>query len=269
MGKVDIPQIEPKGNRTTDEYVHYLANMLAIIQEELQNFLEGRISSENMREIAGYNVSQTELKHKSGIVGMSGADAATATAIRFWAGNADKTAAPFRVQQNGKMYATDGEFEGKITATDIEGGTITGALIQTAAAGIFPRIEFSDTGELIGAYYSATNFVKLLAVISGNPGFRIDNGDVSAQIGNSATEFVINTVFGFGNIYLQSGADLKLFADGLVRFQDWDKMYSNGDGQTLQTALNNKAPIFAGFTGSIPPGATIHVDNGVIEGYSI
>jgi hypothetical protein len=211
MGKVDIPQIEPKGNRTTDEYVNYLANMLAIIQEEMTNFLEGRISSENMREIAGYNVSQTDLKHKSGIVGMSGADPATATAVRFWAGNADKTVAPFRVQQDGTMYATDGNFEG-----DINGSVITGSLIQTAPSGVYPRMEFSDVGEILRAYASATRYVSVSASESGEPAVVFTDGTTKALVTYlSGSNFLLGTVLGVP-MSVSSGGALDISANGEI-----------------------------------------------------
>lgn len=169
MGVVDIPQIEPKGNRTTDEYVRYLADMLAIIQQELTNILERRLSSQNMREIAGYNVSDTELKHKSGIVGMSGADPENPAAIRFWSGNANLPTAPFRVQQDGKLVSTAAEITGKIEAksghiggftieadklsSDSTAGVIQGGTIRTAPPNN-QRIEMS-TGSFKG--YTAAN----------------------------------------------------------------------------------------------------------------
>lgn len=134
MSTFAVPQI-PSPPDTEDvkvlrEYVQQLANITAMAMKELDWLINGNISSQNTREIAGYNISSTELKHKSGIVGMSGYDASNPLAVRFWSGNANKSIAPWRVQQNGKMYATDGEFTGTIT-----GSTITGGTIQTAASG--------------------------------------------------------------------------------------------------------------------------------------
>jgi len=48
----------------------------------------------------------------------------------------------FEVTEDGKMKAIDAEFTGKITGSEIVGGTITGSLIRTSAAG--PRIEQSS-----------------------------------------------------------------------------------------------------------------------------
>lgn len=95
---------------------------------ELRQLMLG-MDSVNMFEVGGWLVTQDELASQDGDVGMSTAGTA-ATSIRFWAGNAVPASAPFRVQQNGKMYATDGEFTGAIT-----GSTITGGTIQTAASG--------------------------------------------------------------------------------------------------------------------------------------
>lgn len=54
----------------------------------------------------------------AGVTGEGTAD----TAIRFWAGatHAQRAQAPFRVQQNGKVIATNAEIEGKIKTNDAE-----------------------------------------------------------------------------------------------------------------------------------------------------
>lgn len=49
MGNVNLPPIDSKGNRNSDEYLRYIAESLAMLQEELQNILEGRISAQNIR----------------------------------------------------------------------------------------------------------------------------------------------------------------------------------------------------------------------------
>jgi hypothetical protein len=49
MGNVNLPPIDSKGHRSSDEYLRYIAESLAMLQEELQNILEGRISAQNIR----------------------------------------------------------------------------------------------------------------------------------------------------------------------------------------------------------------------------
>lgn len=126
-----------------------LVNKINTLVGELQNLMLG-VDSINVFEVGGWLVTQDELASQDGDVGMSTAGTA-ATSIRFWAGNAIPASAPFRVQQNGKMYATDGEFTGNIT-----GSTITGGTIRTAAADN-QRIELSS-GSFKG--YTADNLLS-------------------------------------------------------------------------------------------------------------
>lgn len=49
MGTVNLLPVEPQGNKTIEEYIRYIANILAMFQEDLQNILEGRISADNIR----------------------------------------------------------------------------------------------------------------------------------------------------------------------------------------------------------------------------
>lgn len=222
MGSIDLPQVEPMGNKSLEEYVMYLANVTALLQEEMQNVLEGRISSSNIREIAGYNVSQTELKHKSGVVGMNGADATDPEAVRFWAGDATPLIAPYRVTQAGKL-------------------TATGAMIQSSDGG-YPRIYLdAETGifavEQSAGYgiYIVPSFAVTTPAIYFN-----ESGATRASIslGTSPLSFAV-TSSGITDISIQSAHDLFLSAvTGLVKFDDWNKIYSSSDGETLQDALN-------------------------------
>lgn len=158
MGQVDLPEVQPMGNKSTEEYVKYLANIVAILKDEIENILGGRLSSNNIREIAGYNVSQTELKHKSGIVGMSGEDPTNPDAVRYWSGDADKENAPFKVLQKGYMESTSG----KIANWDIDQdklsgpGVLEGGVVRTAAENN-QRIELSS-GSFKG--YTADNLLS-------------------------------------------------------------------------------------------------------------
>lgn len=93
---------------------------------------QGRIEATD-GHIGGWTIGATTLT--SGGVGMSSATGTNA--VSFWAGNATPTSAPFRVLNNGKLYATDADITGTITATAgrIGGWNISGNnLVGTSAS---------------------------------------------------------------------------------------------------------------------------------------
>lgn len=100
MGITNFPKV------TDDMGIEELRNLVAILIKEVEFLANGGIDSHNIREVGGYKVNQSDLKHRSGIVGMNGANPSNATEVRFWAGHATPSAAPFKVQQDGKMFAT-------------------------------------------------------------------------------------------------------------------------------------------------------------------
>lgn len=85
---------------------------------------QGRIEATD-GHIGGWTIGATTLA--SGGVGMSSATAINA--VSFWAGNATPTSAPFRVLNNGYLYASNANIAGVITATSgtIGGWTIDGS----------------------------------------------------------------------------------------------------------------------------------------------
>ncbi|OAS17466.1 hypothetical protein [Paenibacillus oryzisoli] len=118
MGNISLPR--PEEGMSNEDIMDLFAKMSKTV-EWLAN---GRIDSVNVREIGGFNVSKDTLKHSSGIVGMS-SDGTDDLSIRFWAGSADPTTAPFRVQQDGSMYSTKGNIGGFVigqkSLTDVAG----------------------------------------------------------------------------------------------------------------------------------------------------
>lgn len=209
MGQMNILSVEPRGNKSADEYMNYLANVLAMNQDEFLNLLEGRLSSINIREIAGFLVDLLTLKHKSGLVGMSAADPNNPDAVRIWAGHANLLQAPFRVLQNGKLFATDALITGRV-----EGSVIVGSEIKTSES-TYPRAEMSSTNKLFAAYQSAENYVKLSPDAFGStPGFTFHNGtgiDALIYLYNNIVQALsISTPAGAADISISSGKDLAL-----------------------------------------------------------
>lgn len=104
---------------------------------------QGRIESID-GHIGGWTIGATTLT--SGGVGISSTTATNG--VSFWAGNATPTSAPFRVLNGGKLYATDADITGTITATAgrIGGWNISGNnLVGTSASYIMGgRINIGD-----------------------------------------------------------------------------------------------------------------------------
>lgn len=182
-----------------------LADIVARLSKEVDWFANGNISSQNVRNIAGYNVSETELRHKSGIVGMSGFDAANPLAVRFWSGDADKYNAPFRVLQSGALFATDAFITGRI-----EGSVIIGSEIKTAES-TYPRVEMSATDNLFAAYATANESIKISPVYVGSPSIHfVDGGVVKANMAVPSGGGLGIITSGTSDINLQSAADVNL-----------------------------------------------------------
>ena len=60
------------------------------------------------------------------LAGMS----ATGSGVRLWAGNSDKDAAPFRVTQDGTLYAETGEFHGSVYAESVVGDIYKTTMVE-------------------------------------------------------------------------------------------------------------------------------------------
>src|SRR5690606_26892717 len=73
----------------------------------------------------------------------------------IWSGHSSYVDAPFYVNMQGQLYATDVNITGTITGSTISGGfvigaiinggLITGTTIQTANSGVYPRVELNSS----------------------------------------------------------------------------------------------------------------------------
>ncbi len=84
--------------------------------------------------IGGWTIAAAALTDTAGVVGMSSA-VTGGDDVRFWAGNATPSSAPFRVTEAGALVATSASIAGEITATsgDIGGWEILATSIKDAA----------------------------------------------------------------------------------------------------------------------------------------
>lgn len=81
-----------------------IEDALIKFNRSLEYQMDGHLDSVNIQEVGGWNVTPTELSSKDFDVGMSTDDSGV-NPVRFWAGSAAKETAPWRIHQDGSMYA--------------------------------------------------------------------------------------------------------------------------------------------------------------------
>lgn len=132
---------------------------------------------------------------------------------------------------------------GIMIAVSVISSTITGSLIQTQAAGNYPRIEFSSTNELLKAEASANDKLEIFASTGA---FNIPML-IFSDISDETRIFYLSGNFNItsdGNISLSPVAGRDVLLGGtLNRVQNWSNFFSSGAGQTLQQALDAKANV--------------------------
>jgi len=162
----------------------------------------------------------------------------------IWAGNSSFNNAPFRVNMQGQLWAEDAQISGTITASTFIGGYIngsvmTGGLIQTSSAGIYPRIELSSSSSVLRASADANNYLLLQALYGNIPAFIfVTGGNPSALIQSENAQLLIAGLN--RDILLAPGAgyDTKI-GGSRVRFNSWSQIYNDSSGRSLQQELND------------------------------
>lgn len=119
---------------------------------------------------------------------------------------------------------------GHITAGLIEAVQIYGSFIATAN-GTYPRIELSNTDNLLKALTNATNFFEITPSLFGSPANYWNNGTVTAAI----YLFIFNTLLiqSSHNINISPGSGYK------INIPNWSSLYSLGESESLKNALDN------------------------------
>ncbi|QMV44472.1 hypothetical protein [Cohnella cholangitidis] len=157
----------------------------------------------------------------------------------IWAGHANFASAPFSVNMSGHMKAVGGEFSGDITASIITGGqingsTITGSLIQTAQAGVFPRSEMSVSGAYFGAYAAANKYIMMSPYFYQGSGVVLSFKDGSYE----TTVYQDGQLFVIGGTDVQIGGDVSIGSELLVNDANAIRL---GPWTTLGDELAGKA----------------------------
>lgn len=168
--------------------------------------------------------------------GMNGIGTAS-TDIRFWAGAtaANKATAPFRVQKDGKVYATDANISGNI---DAETGTIGDW--EISGGGIFND---SDTAYIIAR----------LEGIGGYAESRIGSNSVSVTTGMTIPSWIMNTIENYlgNNVALMLDAEhgvnnIALLGRGNIVLRDGDCISSKQNYMNLYNGSVNVIEILRG-----------------------
>jgi len=191
------------------DYIKKMANVMSAMKNDLEFMLNGNLDANNVR------ANSIEAKNiKAGAI--------TAEKI-----DVDKLSA---ISAN----------MGTITAGLLQAVTIIGSLIQTKETGQYPRIELSSVGNLLSAFYNAANCINFLPVLSGAPAIEFVSNGVRAGTAYSATDDNVYVGAVRKDLYLTAWNNLFLQAGfGNVTINSWGKLYSTGNSQTLQQALDS------------------------------
>lgn len=140
----------------------------------------------------------------------------------------------FTVSSGGIMSAVDGNFSGRISASTITGGTITGAKIQTSDS-VYPRVVIDPTSVAFGVYADPNNGIQIPAYDNGVSKIIFNaNGNQSVIFNSPTSGFIMQ---GYGNATI-SGSNVYLNpSSGYVRIGSWGTLM-NGSGTTLQDVIN-------------------------------
>lgn len=148
----------------------------------------------------------------------------------------------FEVDNTGHMVAIGAEFSGEITSSiitggQINGGVMTGSLIQTRPAGQYPRVELSSATHLMKAESSAGYNLHI------DPGFTyptlmFDSPNKRTYIFQTDNWFDIETT---GRLWLTAGDGIEFVtsAESAVRFESWQKIRNVSLNRSLQDELNS------------------------------
>jgi hypothetical protein len=214
------------GQVTGDENLEDLQDLVAKLQKDVNWILNGNLSSKNVREIGGYNVSETLFQSRGGDVGMS-SDPTGTDPVRFWAGSTNKDTAPWRVHKSGKSV-------------------MTGALIQSSN-GTYPLIKMDPTSSLFGAYTDANKYISMVAMDGTRsvPALLFKDDSIPMYsimyIDDPAQRF---TILSAGDMFISAGTSTLTIGGFRVK-TDWSTLYNYAETQTLQQALDAKASVTA------------------------
>lgn len=179
--------------------------------------------------VGGMYITGTTIMTNDGLVGLS-SKVSSGTDWRFWAGDVEPSVAPFRVDENGNLYAESAEIEGKITATTgTIGGFTIGATTLTAT-----NLILDSSGQRI-SLGSGNDIVILDA---DDASWRLWIGNTTAASANfrvtaGGTVYAYNfTSLAGGDLTVQGGADIVMSGGSatnpsVLRMRDGTEQYGH------------------------------------------
>lgn len=111
---------------------------------------------------------------------------------------------------------------------------LTGSLIQTTQGGIYPRVELSSAGNLVGAYYNAGNSIQITPNYAGAPAIVFNTaGNLAGRIHTLMGKLEIE---GNGSVTISGSPGGTVFLSGKIRVDGWN--YLENGVTTLQNELD-------------------------------
>lgn len=161
------------------------------------------------------------------------------------------------IQINGSgMVVNNGSYN--TFSVDANGNVVlTSALIRSSTG--YPYVELSPTGNYFGAFQTANQYARIAAVegLSNTPALIFRDTGLShtglVYIDPAFNELNIGTT---KSIRFSLGPSGYVRIDGTLKLNDFDDLYSIGDAQSLQEALDNLSSSIAGLSASLAGKAT-------------
>lgn len=260
MGLIPLPSLDDVAQiKDPQQKLDALLNTVGILIKELSE-INGYITTKNVKElhakvIKAGTIEAEQIAADAITADKIAANAVTASKIQADAVTSDKiaanavtaseiaagavTAGKISVAQLSAIAADLGTITaGLLQAITIVGSTITGTLIRTSDT--YPYTEMNALGDFLGAYKDALNYLLVTPDYSGNPVLSATyNGNVKGTIFANVNGLIVSAP---GNAIVAASGDIRLSTiSGNVLVPNWGQVYGEGNLQTLQQALDNKA----------------------------
>lgn len=132
-----------------------------------------------------------------------------------------------------------------VLKADIDGHVVmTSAVIQSSTG--YPKVVMDPTGQLFAAHTTVDTYVGITPDYLGNgPGQIAVRGGIT-EGGTYATSGK-HHIAAVGGLKFEAGEDIEFSTGGIsgVKFESWGRVQSDGDSQSLQDALDEKANVSA------------------------
>lgn len=126
---------------------------------------------------------------------------------------------------------------GHITAGLIESIEIFGSFISTNRYG-YPKVELSDTEDMIGAYKSGNNSIQIYSPVDRlSPIILFTANGINSYLFYDPADNTFSVTSNYANIDISTQGDIQLYGNS-VRLSGWNSLWSNGESKTLKQELD-------------------------------